>query len=260
MTSQKDPAFATGVAIVAGGSGDLGAAICILLARSGSNVAFTYHSRKTAADLLLQKLEECDGVAAVAEQVDLRDYNAVAAFMQRQKDKFGRIHSVVYAAGPSLNTNFIAQIPVDEFSRVIDTDLKGCFHVVRSALPLMKRDGGGGSLVAVTTTSTGLVPVKEILSPAPKAAIETLFKGIAKEEARNGIRANCVGPGWIRSSLQEHVAKQMTKEQFDGLIKGIPMRRMGRPEEIAEVVVFLLSSRASYVNGVVIATDGGLQL
>ncbi|KAI9022390.1 short-chain dehydrogenase/reductase SDR [Hyaloraphidium curvatum] len=256
--SSSELAFREGVAVVAGGSGDLGAAICLALARSGSNVAFTYRSRKTAAEVLLQKLEAL-GVRAFAEQVDLRDFAAVDAFVSRARSEFGRIHSAVYAAGPQLNTAFLSGISPEEFSSVVDADVKGAFHIFRAALPHMKRDRGG-ALLAITTTSTGRVPVKEILSPLPKAAIEMMVKGIAKEEARYGIRANSLGPGWISSSLQEHVAKQMSKEQFDGLIRGVPMRRMGRPEEIADVAVFLLSSKASYLTGQTIAVDGGLQL
>jgi NAD(P)-dependent dehydrogenase (short-subunit alcohol dehydrogenase family) len=242
-----DSAFSKGVALVAGGSGDIGAAICLSLARSGSNVAFTYNTKQTQSELLVQQLEAF-GVKAVCEKVDLRDYKAVDAFVSRAKATFGKIHSVCYASGPSLKYSWIENIDPAEFSRVIDTDLKGCFHLVRASLPIMKKDGGGAFL-AITTSSTGFVPIKEILSPTPKAAIEMFFRGLAAEEGRNGIRANCLGPGFIQSSLATHVANQMRPGVMDSIIKGSPIRRMGRPEEIAEVANFLLSSKASYVTG-----------
>lgn len=255
---QGDPAFAQGVAIVAGGSGGIGAEICVALAKAGSNVALTYRTNESAANLVSARVRY-KGVQAVTERVDLTDFEAVRSFVDRVKDKFGRIHSVVYASGPDLHVHFISQLPPAEWRRIMDADVNGCFHLVRAALPHL-RQGRGGSLLAVTTAATRRFPVRDVLSAAPKALIETLFQGIDKEEGRFNIRANCVGPGWINTKMAMEVAGEMKKEQFDAIIKSLPLRRLGRPEEIAEAALFLLSSKASFITGQCLAVDGGLQL
>lgn len=101
------------------------------------------------------------------------------------------------------------------------------------------------------------MPARDICSAAPKAAIEMQMRGLAKEEGRNGIRANCVGPGWVDAGLgQTVINNELTQEQVEHIRRTIPLRRIGRPEEIAEAVTFLLSSKASYITGQSLAVDG----
>jgi NAD(P)-dependent dehydrogenase (short-subunit alcohol dehydrogenase family) len=251
--------FGDGVAIVAGGTGGLGSAICHSLAAEGANVAFTYHSRQVAAMELRGALAEL-GVTAVAEGVDLADEDAVKEFVDTAAQRFGRVHSVVYAAGPHLPMKFVSALTPAEWRAAFDVDVHGAFNLVWASLPHL-RAGGGGAMAAVITAAVEKVPSRDICSAAPKAAIEMLFRGVALEEGRYGIRANCVGPGFIDAGLGGQLLQAPGLEGFvEGLRKSLPLKRFGTAEDIAEAVVFLLSDQARYITGQSLAVDGGLQL
>lgn len=257
--TQTDPAFADGIAIVAGGSGGIGAQICLSLARAGANVLLTYHSRQAEAERVVGEIRAM-GREADAIRLDLGDAEAVMAAVGQARQRFGKLHSLVYAAGPALHMQFISELQPAEWARIINTDVCGCFNFVQAGLPYLKADGGG-AYVAVITCAVERVPARDICSAAPKAAIEMLMRGLAKEEGRNGIRANCVGPGWVDAGLgQSVINNELSSEQVEQIRRSIPLRRIGRPEEIAEAVTFLLSSKASYISGQSLAVDGGMQL
>jgi NAD(P)-dependent dehydrogenase (short-subunit alcohol dehydrogenase family) len=254
-----DPSFAQGIAIVAGGSGGIGAQICLSLARAGADVLLTYHSKRAEADKVVAQIR---GMGRVAEavQLDLGDATAVATMATDAQQRFGRIHSVVYAAGPALHMEFIGKLEPAEWARVINTDVCGCFNFVHATLPHLKK-AGGGSYVMVITSAVERVPARDICSAAPKAAIEMLMRGLAKEEGRSGIRANCVGPGWVDAGLGKAVIEsELTPEQLEKIRHSIPLKRIGQAYEIAEAVTFMLSSKASYITGQSLAVDGGMQL
>lgn len=251
--------FGDGVAIVAGGSGGIGSAVAIALAKAGANIAITYRSRREAAEAVLSAAQDAN-VAGFAAPVDHADADAMKAFVDDAVARFGRLHSVVYAAGPSIPHKFLNAITPAEWRGVIDADVNGAFNLIWATLPLLKSNGGG-AYVAVTTAATKKVPLRDICSAAPKAAIEMLFRGVALEEGRFGIRANCVGPGFIDAGLgAELLGKPGIEDWVETLRKGLPMKAFGEANDIAEAVVFLLSRRAKYITGQSLAVDGGLQL
>lgn len=131
---------------------------------------------------------------------------------------------------------------------------------MQAAIPAL-RSNGGGALVAVTSAAVGRVAAKDMLSIAPKAAIEALVSGIALEEGRNGIRANCIRAGWMDTGLGTKIMdRYLTADQKNSVEKGIPLRRFGSAEDIAGIVAFLCSEQASYITGQKIAVDGGVTI
>lgn len=252
-------AFPEGAALVVGGTGGLGQAICRGFAREGSPVVFTWRSRADAAEKLCAELTG-QGVAARHEQLELSDFAQVETCLQRIQAAIGRIHSVVYAAGPKITIDYFSRLDPKTVASVINDDVLGFFHLSRAALPLLKAQGSG-AITALTTTQASHVEVRGALSAAPKAAIEAMVRTIAREEARSGIRANAVRAGWADTGLgAEALSNRLSDKAKQMILSAIPMNRFGLPDEIAQAVVFLSSARASFVTGASLAVDGGQHL
>lgn len=137
--------------------------------------------------------------------------------------------------------------------------VNGCFNLISAVLPHL-RERRRGSIVALVTGAVDRSPPRDILSAAPKAAIQMFIRGVAREEGRSGIRANCVGPGFIEAGLGLATIHDETQDYVAKMTRAIPLRRAGTPEDVADVVEFLLSDKARYVTGVTIPVAGGLQL
>ena len=245
-------------AIVIGGTGALGAAIVARLASEGAQVAFNYHNSPAKAEALVQAVAASGGPVPHAAQVTIADAAAVAAFVADCAARFGRIDTLVYAAGPTFQLDFASNIAPEEFSRVIDADLKGCFNAVHAALPHLR--ASRGSFVALTAAGVERALARDLLSLTPKAAITTLVRHIAIEEGRKGVRANCVAPGFIDGGLGAAILDNVGPQMAGQIVKGIPMQRMGTVEEIADAVAYISSPRASYITGTTLFVTGGMEI
>lgn len=249
--------FGDGAAMVFGASGGIGGAIARGFAEAGSAVAAIYRSNRAAATGLVDDIAAAGGDAD-AFCADVTDRAAVAAALAAAVARFGRLHSVVFVAGAMPGQGYIADFAEADWHRAVDTELHGFFNVVQCAMPYL-RAGGGGCFVHLGSAGDMLWPSRDGLSVAPKAANEALVRGIAREEGRNGIRANSVLIGVIEAGmfLRFQAEGVFDSQWSDAVRAALPLRRFGQAREVADAVIFLASARASYVTGQQIAVAGG---
>jgi len=247
--------FGEGCALVVGGGGILGTGICHAFARSGVPVALTYFSNQASADAVQAEVER-QGVEASSSRLDLRDSDEIQQVLADAHAHFGRIHTVVYSAGPKFTPEFFSRTPVTTWRDWLDTDVLGCIQLAQASLPYLR--DSHGSLVTLSTYQNDRIAVRGSPSSIAKAALDRMVVAIAKEEGKYGVRANSVRAGWIGEKAQRML--EQVPEIAQTKLKDIPLGRLGYTEEIADTVVFLASRRAGYITGVNLTVDGGVTL
>ena len=240
------------MALVAGGSGGIGSAICQALGRDGFDVALTYRHNVDAAERAADALRSV-GAKAWVHRLDLTDSDATAALVRG----LPRLDTVIYAAGPSIPMRYTAQITPREFAEQLQADAAACFNLLQPAIGRLR--ASQGSIVCLVTTALLRYATRDLLSAAPKGAVEQVVRAIAAEEGKNGVRANCVGVGVIQAGvLEDLIASGDYHEQaLEAARRAIPMRRFGSASELADVVAFLAGPRSAYVTGQTLRVDGG---
>ena len=249
--------FREGVALVVGGSGGIGRAVCEGLFEAGCDVALTYRNNAQAADKVVQTGKR-QGRQVYAATLDLTDREATHTLVEDVAKRFGGIHTLVLATGADISMTYCSQIDPLEWDRTIAGDLTGAFNITLATLPYLRQ--GGGSIVAMTSAGLKRHPQKDILSVVPKAGLEALLRGIAREEGRFGIRANAIALGVIDTGLFHRLTDRLTPDFIESMQRNTALGRFGTPEEAADLAVFLASSRSSFVTGQSIALDGGFSV
>lgn len=251
--------FPTGVAVVLGGSGGIGGAIVERLAQSKADVVVAYRRNAEAAEEAARRAR-AHQVKASVHQVELGDIESVRTLFASARAEYGAVHTIAHAAGSAIEQPFISLVTPEQWRKVIEADVHGFFNVVHATLPLLREHGG--SYVFLSSAGLERYPAGDILSVAPKAAIEALIRGIAREEGRYGIRANSVAIGVINAGMFPRLVRDghLTQAWIDAARRNIALQRFGTDQEVADAVAFLASKRASYITGQRLVLDGGYSI
>lgn len=237
-------------ALVTGAAGGIGSAAARFFAREGYNVVINYRHSKDAAQAL--EAEICaGGGTALVFQADVSIEAQVAAMFARCAAEFGGVDVLVNNAGIAQQKLF-TDITQADFDEMFAVSVKGCFNCCQKALPYMVHQKKG-KIINISSVWGVCGASCEVHYSAAKAAVIGLTKALAKEVAPSNIQVNCITPGVIATALNASFGF----ETLESLIRETPLGRLGTPEDVAEIILFLASEKADFITGQVIGVDGG---
>ena len=235
--------------LVTGGSRGIGRAIALAAAESGFDVTLTYQSRADAASEVVTAINDAGGIArAIALDVSNRD--ATRAALEAEVAAHGAFYGAVCNAGVTADAPFPG-MSGDAWDRVLHTNLDGFYNVLQPLVMPMVRTRAGGRIVVISSIAGQVGNRGQVNYSASKAGLIGATRALSLELAKRKITVNCVAPGLIETEM----LAGLPTEQLAAMI---PMRRIGKPEEVAAVVAFLLSDASSYVTGETISVNGGM--
>lgn len=238
-------------AIVTGASRGIGKATALKLASLGANIVLNYRSNEEEASKVEEEIKAL-GVETIMVKADISKMDEVENMISTAKEKFGTIDIMVNNAGITKDT-LIMRMKEEDFDSVINVNLKGVFNCLKCITPIMMKQKSGkiinlSSVVGITGNAG------QVNYAASKAGVIGMTKSLAKEIGSRGINVNAVAPGFIETDMTD-VLGEKAKDEYK---KGIPLRKLGKPEDVANVIAFLASDAADYVTGQVIHVDGGM--
>ena len=241
------------IAVVTGASRGIGKAIAMKFAQLGATVVINYNGSAQKAEKVKQSII-ADGGRAVIKQCNVADYDACEAFIKEVIDQFGRIDILVNNAGITKD-GLIMRMSEEDFTNVVDVNLKGTFHYIRFASRQMMKQRSGriinmSSVVGISGNAG------QINYAASKAGVIGMTKSAAKELASRGITVNAIAPGYIETDMTNVLSDKVKEETM----KQIPLGRLGQTGDIAAAAAFLASDEAGYITGQVLAVDGGMAI
>ncbi|MBC2875751.1 MULTISPECIES: 3-oxoacyl-[acyl-carrier-protein] reductase [Streptomyces] len=240
-------------AVVTGGSRGIGRAVAVRLAADGYDISFCYRSGGDTANET-EKLIREQGANVHHAPCDVADFDAAQTFLAQAAEALGPVHVLVNSAG-IVRDNPMVLMAAEDWRAVIDTNLNGTFNFCRSAVfGFMKRKEG--VIVNMSSIAGVYGNATQTNYAASKAGIQGMSVSLAKELAPYGIRVNVVAPGFIETDMTEALPEKARA----GALKSIPLRRYGGAAEVADLVSFLVSDRASYITGEIVRIDGGITL
>ncbi|MDC0443001.1 SDR family oxidoreductase [Gammaproteobacteria bacterium] len=253
-----DSNFKKGCVLIVGGSGGIGSLCAKEFANSGAKLAITYYKNEQAAIDIANEIN----ADVKIYQLDNSNSKSVDSTFKNVIKDHGSINTLVNAAGFDIPQKLIGEIDVDLWKGVIDADINGFFNLIKFGLPYLRKSKG--SIVFISSAGLFKYPPGDILSVAPKATIEHVLKGIAKEEGVNGVRANSIALGIIETGIF-HRLREEENTFFDdawheAVMNTLAIKRFGLPKEVADTAVFLASSKGGYITGHCIPVDGGYHL
>ncbi|MEY3609877.1 MAG: hypothetical protein RLZZ264_398 [Bacillota bacterium] len=241
------------VAIVTGGATGIGLAISLKLAQDGFTVVVNYNSSAQAAQDLVKQIQSIGG-QALAVQANLSKVIEAEKLIKTTLDTYQRLDVVVNNAGITDDT-LMLRMSEAQFDRVIETNLKGVWAMCKFALkPLMQ--AGNGRIINIASVAGMMGNIGQANYAAAKAGVIGLSKTLAREMASRNLTVNVVAPGFIETNMTANLSPQIK----ESALTMIPLKRFGMPEDIAEMVSFLASSKAQYITGQTFVVDGGMTM
>ncbi len=240
-------------ALVTGGTRGIGRAIVVALAKAGADVALTYNSNEALAQEVVAEVQAL-GRRAKAIKVDVSVVDEAASAIDETTKEFGKLDILVNNAGVTKDT-LLMRMSESDWDLVIDTNLKGVFNTTKAAIrPMMSQKRGKVINITSVVALTGNPGQANYC--ASKAGVIGFTKSVAKEVASRNITVNAIAPGFIETDM----TSKLTETQKNALMGQIPLKRAGKPEDIANTVVFLASDAGDYITGQTLVVDGGMAM
>ena len=244
------------VAVVTGGSRGIGRGIALALAEAGADLVINYRKDEKAAAETIQRIKGM-GPKTLAVQGDVSTFKAAGELMRQTFQTFGRIDILVNSAGIASRGNFVEKTEVEEWNRVLSTNLNAAFFCCKAVLEYMHRNPKG-SIINISSIAASILQAGHSPYAVSKAGLEALTKVLAKEEGPRGIRVNAIAPGIVKTDMGDRLMKAMGDEVVKARLKVTPLGRIAYPEDLGNLAVFLVSDKAAYITGKIIHMDGGI--
>lgn len=241
------------VALVTGGGRGIGRAISLALAQEGAKVCINYFHNKDTAEDVVKQIKENRG-EAISHKADISKLEEVNRMVGAINKQFGRIDILINNAGLNID-KYLMIMNEEEWDRVIDVNLKGTFNCSKAVSRVMIGQRSG-NIINISSVSAISGTAGQTNYSAAKGGMISFTKSLARELAPFGIRVNALAPGLIDTEM----VKKMPKKILDQVLELTPLKRVGKPEEVAKAVIFLVSEEAGYITGQVIRVDGGLAM
>ena len=240
------------VAIVTGGASGIGRATVLRFAEEGAKVMVADRNRLASEQTLSAAREISPDVDAVA--VDVSKWDQIQNMVDQTVERFGRLDALVNAAGVLVLSSPLTEVDERDWDLTMNTNLKGLFFCCKAAIPAMI-NGGGGSIVNIASIAGIQANTRSLPYSVSKAGVIHLSLVAAGEYTSRGIRVNCIAPGPIDTPQSRGSSR--SAEVIETMVAHHPMSRMGRPEEVADAILFLASDESSFISGETILVDGG---
>lgn len=241
------------VAIVTGASRGIGKAVAQALAAEGASVVINYNASTEAAEAVVEQIRKAGGKAE-ALKCNVADFAESETFAKTVTEKYGRVDILVNNAGITRD-NLVVRMTEEEFNAVLDTNLKGAFHMIRHLTRTFMKQRYG-KIINISSVSGIIGNAGQANYSASKAGLIGLTKSVARELASRNICVNAVAPGFIRTDMTDKLPEIVQ----ENAIKTIPLGKMGSPEDIAQAVLFLAEEASDYITGQVLCVDGGMAM
>ena len=253
MEANSEKSLAGKVAFVTGASRGIGRAIALRLAADGAKVAINFAGNLAKAEKVKAEIENFGG-EAILIQGNVADFEVVSGMVQKVLDTWGKVDILVNNAGITKD-NLLLKMSEQDFDAVIGTNLKGVFNCTKAVTKLMMKQRSG-RIVNMSSVVALNGNISQANYAAAKAGIIGFTKSAARELASRGVTVNAVAPGFIETDMTGALNEKIVSE----MISNIPLGRSGKPEDVANVVAFLVSDYAAYITGQVICVDGGMAM